>query len=541
VKRPLGSERTRYDVSGPGGGDFDPNCCLAKSRKTSNGVLAGHTVREHCLIVGEVAKELIHRMPQWLRRAFFPPGSALVAAAHDIGKVSPTFQLKISRSIDDQASSPPGLERYKHLNESSWGGHAGVSELTLSEVVPGKVISSIAGLHHGFTPNVRGKLATDAPFGGEEWQRVRLSLLAQLSEGLQCKWPDIGFECQARVIAGLTTVSDWIGSGSHFENPAEEWRGRIRSAVDEAGFVAPSVRKDLSFEQVFGFRPFQIQEQFYGAVSGQGVYVLEAPMGLGKTEAALYAAYLALSHGQATGLYFALPTQLTSEMIHERVGVFLSQILATDSEHPSPKLLHGNAWLREQDLGEEGRPGCSWFNARKRGILAPFAVGTIDQALMAVMNVRHGFVRAYGLAGKVVILDEVHSYDAYTGLLLEQLVSTLRKLHCTVIILSATLTQERRQELLGAPSHQSSYPLISAFPKDSESARELLVKALQNSTVKIQACSDDREAVEEALNRAESGEQVLWIENSVQESQQRFLLLSARASELGVTWRVSWE
>ncbi|ODP79279.1 hypothetical protein A9X63_27470 [Klebsiella pneumoniae] len=68
----------------------------------------------------------------------------------------------------------------------------------------------------------------------------------------------------------------------------------------------------------------------------------------------------------------------------------------------------------DTEMGEEGSPGGAWFNHRKRGLLAPFAVGTIDQALMAVMNVKHGFVRAYGLAGKVVILDEVHTYvDGY--------------------------------------------------------------------------------------------------------------------------------
>lgn len=95
-------------------------------------------------------------------------------------------------------------------------------------------------------------------------------------------------------------------------------------------------------------------------------------------------------------------------------------------------------------MGEEGQPGRSWFNHAKRGLLAPFAVGTLDQALMAAMNVKHGFVRAFGLAGKVVILDEIHTYDAYTGTLLDALVELLRELHCTVIILSATLNKDRR-------------------------------------------------------------------------------------------------
>ena len=172
-------------------------------------------------------------------------------------------------------------------------------------------------------------------------------------------------------------------------------------------------------------------------------------MGIGKTEAALYAAYQALTQGSATGIYFALPTQLTSDKIYDRMNSFLAKVLAEDCKFRS-LLLHSSAWLRDTELGEEGMPGNGWFSSRKRGLLAPFAVGTIDQALMGVMNVKHGFVRTFGLAGKVVILDEVHSYDSYTGTIIDKLVQTLRELDCTVIILSATLTAERRVRLAWA-------------------------------------------------------------------------------------------
>src|SRR5690625_7210513 len=101
-----------------------------------------------------------------------------------------------------------------------------------------------------------------------------------------------------------------------------------------------------------------------------------------------------------------MPTQLTSNKIYQRFNAFLERVLTADSRHRS-LLLHGNAWLYETEMGEEGRPGGAWFNQAKRGLLAPFAVGTVDQALMATMNVKHGFVRAYGLDGMVVILDVV--------------------------------------------------------------------------------------------------------------------------------------
>jgi CRISPR-associated endonuclease/helicase Cas3 len=261
-------------------------------------------------------------------------------------------------------------------------------------------------------------------------------------------------------------------------------------------------------------------------VTEPGVYILEAPMGLGKTEAALYAAYQLLAKQKATGIYFALPTQLTSNKIHERVNAFLAKILHTTNSTQNALLLHSNAWLK-RELAVEGNPNGSWFEESKRGILAPFAVGTIDQALMAVMNVKHGFVRAFGLAGKVVILDEVHSYDTYTGTLLDELVCTLRKLQCTVIVLSATLTHERREILLDHPIQSQHYPLISANPI-SDDFQELNVGLLESQTVSIFCCQNDEIAIEEALARAESGQQVLWIENTVAQAQAIYRLLSAR-------------
>lgn len=81
-------------------------------------------------------------------------------------------------------------------------------------------------------------------------------------------------------------------------------------------------------------------------------------------------------------------------------------------------------------------------------LLTPFGVGTVDQALLGIVAAKHFFIRQFGLAGKVVILDEVHSYDLYTGTLIDVLVRRLRELHCTVIVLSATLTAARRRQLL---------------------------------------------------------------------------------------------
>lgn len=499
--------------------------CPAKTFETHHGFTVGRSVESHCRIVGEVAREIIRRLPN---KHLFPFGSAFTAATHDIGKVSPTFYNKLMRAC--------GLPLLPNANpdiEKQWGGHAGVSQLTAKAMNAPEYIPEILGQHHGFTPPVTGKRAVDDVFGSMAWQQEREKLVIALQETLGETWPEIESYAQARLLAGLTTVADWIGSGEYFEDPAANWQENISIALDKAGFVQPTYKKDLSFEQVFGFSPRKAQTLLIEQAASPGVYVLEAPMGLGKTEAALYVAYQQLATGRASGIYFALPTQLTSNKIFERFQGFLDQILTEDCEQRS-LLLHANAWLYDTDMGEEGRPGGAWFNQAKRGLLAPFAVGTIDQALMAAMHVKHGFVRAFGLAGKVVILDEVHTYDAYTGTLLDALVKLLRELDCTVIILSATLNQERRQQMIGRKTNSMAYPLITSLPNQAAAVTEVVVPKVESRQVKLVLQESDDLALEETLKRAEQGQQILWIENTVKEAQERYLDLAARANELGV-------
>lgn len=499
--------------------------CPAKSYESSSGVRPGRSVFNHCQIVGEVARELIRRFPI---AAMFPEGSAFTAGSHDVGKVSPSFYNKIMKACGQSQikGANPDLER-------EWGGHAGVSQLTAKQLGAPDFVPEILGQHHGFSPPVAGMRANDENFGGENWQLERKKLIKALEDVLGETWPVVPSVAQARLLAGLTSVADWIGSGEAFEDPQTPWQENIRQAVDDAGFIPPTYNKGLSFADVFGFVPRDAQTLLIEQAVTPGVYVLEAPMGLGKTEAALYAAYKMLEKGQSSGIYFALPTQLTSNKIYERFQKFLEHILADGCQHRS-LLLHANAWLLKTEMGEEGQPGGAWFSQSKRGLLAPFAVGTVDQALMAVMNVKHGFVRAFGLAGKVVILDEVHTYDAYTGTLLDALVKLLRKLQCTVIILSATLNQERRQQLLGFPTASMDYPLITASSNHGDTVQEISVPASDSRKVQVSLHSDEKEVLEQVLLLAEQGQQVLWIENTVKEAQQCYLALAARGAELGI-------
>lgn len=505
---------------------------LAKTYTDSEGVNPGRTVEDHCRIVGEVAKVLVQRYPVALQ-FLFPKGAELAAACHDIGKISPTFYEKIRQACTRNVPSP--LDKpVDPLLETHWGGHAGVSQATAQFLKAPRYIPEILGMHHGFSPQLGGKTAQAEPFGGLLWQLERVKLIEHLKDGLRTDWPDVLDDARARIVAGLTTVADWIGSGRHFEDPSVSWNAHtIEQAVSEAGFVVPSYKSNMSFESIFGFKPHATQEHLMKAATSPGVYVLEAPMGMGKTEAALYVAYTMLQGGQASGVYFALPTQLTSNKIYERFNAFLERILEPNCPHKEALLLHGNAWLVETEMGEEGRPGGSWFSQSKRGLLAPFAVGTIDQALMAAMHVKHGFVRALGLAGKVVILDEVHTYDAYTGTLLDALIELLRRLECTVIILSATLNHDRRGALIGQAVSNNAYPLITAIDKENH-VHEIAVDPPKNVDVQVQLVDDTNTAMEEAFQRACSGQFVLWLENTVGEAQERYLDFAARAGDANI-------
>ena len=509
--------------------------CPAKTFLASDGhTYPGRSVFNHCQIVGSVARALINRYPHRVRDRLFPDGSELAAAAHDIGKVSPFFYEKLRRNFTARITGYPVLQGIDDPSmESQWGGHAGVSYVSAKAAGAPKYIPEILGQHHGsLKPGLDARSPNSEQFGGAPWHKERIRLIGQLKSALDAEWPRIETAAQSRLLAGLTTVSDWVGSGMFFEDPSSPWESAIGEALNHAGFVSPNYRRGLSLHDVFGFAPNSIQVAMTESVQVPGAYILEAPMGMGKTEGALYAAYRMLEAGEASGIYFALPTQITSNKIFDRFRGFLDRIL--DPAVPNrPMLLHSGAWLLENtDLGEEGQPGGSWFNHAKRGLLAPFAVGTIDQALMAAMAVRHGFVRTFGLAGKVVILDEVHTYDTYTGTIMKELVALLRELHCTVIILSATLTAQRRSDLLAVRPTQASYPLISALP-NNQGLTSVSVDPPRDSTVSLER-SDETAAINEAFERAERGEQVLWIENTVAEAQAMFRVLASRCEGTSV-------
>jgi CRISPR-associated endonuclease/helicase Cas3 len=154
-----------------------------------------------------------------------------------------------------------------------------------------------------------------------------------------------------------------------------------------------------------------------------------------------------------------MPTQATSNQMFERVVRFLKErypeaFVTVNLAHSQALLQEELLKLRLHTIGEDEQAriaAMSWFMANsKRTLLAPFGVGTVDQALLSVLQTKHFFVRLFGLHQRVVIFVEVHAYDMYMSTIFEQLLGWLGALGTPVILLSATLPSETRRKLVKA-------------------------------------------------------------------------------------------
>jgi CRISPR-associated endonuclease/helicase Cas3 len=522
--------------------------------KTTEDGKPGISVRNHCLNVGCVAEALLALLPPQLHK-LIPPGAATLAALHDVGKVSPGFQQKCEKW-------QPSFKRDAAYESR----HQRISQIFLESLHGGSLrrCAEAVGAHHG---RVQG-CDPPADLGGKTWERARQALLTDLVAEFQpLPVGDAGNEATEWLLAGLITLADWLGSDENNFSP--ENHGRLDKSTQRARADEVVKRLELGeaklaggkgFEQVFANRlkgesPRPLQREIIAAPRPEpGVYVIEDVMGSGKTEAALWLAYRLMTSGQARGLYFGLPTRVTSDRIHRRVREYLAEVYPQGVE---PPLLHGQAWLKEmpsvrpawkdsrdtsgdETPREQAEAARKWFASARRGLLAPFAVGTVDQALLSIVAAKWFFLRQFALAGKVVVLDEVHSYDLYTGTLIQHLVKRLRELHATPVILSATLTGKQRAALLGeepaANSDDAPYPALSV--KIAEAPAVLLPVDAHTGTKRVRIAPivvPDFEQVAAAVSLASKlameGQNVVWIRNTVRHAQEAYRMLNAERQE----------
>ena len=510
--------------------------------KTTREGKPGISVRDHCLNVGCVAESLLSFLPSQFE-ALVPHGAITLAALHDVGKVSPGFQVKCEAWLLQHALQNRANREGWSVRESD---HAKISQFTVQELLQDMDLNSWAaavGAHHG---RVKGERVLVC----EPWQEERLRLAKDFIDVFGPLPREPAAEAVVWFLAGLITVADWIGSDERHFPQHVHWDMPERRTWAQAALAAiswkPVTPKHLdSFSELFPEIPQanSLQTACMEVVRNPGVYIIEGPMGYGKTEASLAAAYRLIKDGNATGIYFALPTQVTSNRIFRRLQPFVDRI---SSEPVEVRLAHSASWLTESEpraqlfpsvLGEEEatnhvRDGRSWFASSKRALLSSYGVGTVDQALLGIVAAKHFFVRQFGLAGKVVILDEVHTYDLYTGTLIGELVKRLRELQCTVLILSATLTEKRRRGLLGLSETcpvSDAYPLISGV---AGSPLERTCEPPPAKTVRVRNISGEL-PIQEALERARHGECTLWIKNTVDEAQETYRALRSASFQGG--------
>lgn len=433
---------------------------------------------------------------------------AFFAGLHDLGKASPGFAFKWSEGAERLQA-----EGFKPATTRKSSPHGYISAHLLGELLPtweihpgsAMAIGYAVGGHHGIFPDPLSMEAVEESVGGKRWQKAQGELAALLAHMLRIDelpvptgalLPDSPFLMR---LAGLTSVADWIGSNHryfpfagdavrlpHYPRRAR-WRA-LKALIDLGWFHRPGRVEPLSFHELFSFLPNRLQaqvEQVAAHLSGPSLVLLEYPMGGGKTEGALYLANALQAKAGQQGLYMALPTMATSNHMFKRVADYLANRFPGD--RINLQLLHGRADLNpafarllqrglelpeppviedEQDLAAN-LLAAEWFTHKKQALLAPFGIGTVDQALLAALETKHYFVRLFGLAGKVVVLDEVHAYDTYMQTLLGHLLMWLAACGSSVILLSATLPSRTRQDLLAAFSRglgQAGLPAVEPTP-----------------------------------------------------------------------------
>ncbi len=431
---------------------------------------------------------------------------AFLAGLHDLGKSCPVFQVSCQKEY------PQVVQQLKaagfSFEQADWAAHGIVSAWSLKELFQQElgldretahILAVAIGGHHG-TIITSGNLKDLGPRqrGAGSWDTARLTLFRALAHTLELKdlrqlqppSDPTALNTFTMTLAGFISFADWLGSMNEyfrFTGPevilttyAQLAYNQAQDALQKLGWLDWSPpQTNLSFEQLFPFPPRPLQQAIAiladnGQVIPPALVIVEAPTGEGKTEAAWYLADHWLAEYQQRGVYVAMPTQATSNQMLGRVKTFLEK--RYPEQQTNLLLLHGDAifspemeQMKLAAIGEnsdETVVAHAWFLPKKRSLLAPFAVGTVDQSLLAVLQTKHFFVRLFGLSHKTVIFDEVHAYDTYMNTLLRRLLAWLRQMGASVILLSATLPAQTRQALIeaytGQPFQQPvEYPAIT--------------------------------------------------------------------------------
>jgi len=520
-----------------------------------------------------------------------------LAASHDLGKATPRFQslnAPLAEKVracgltlpDTRLSGPPyhaimSQEILSARLQESWGWSSSAAQTYA--IVPGG--------HHGVPPeNVQIRQLRNWPIrreclGDEEWGTVQSELVrfavstANIEPWLISARDKPLPPTLQMLLTGFIIMADWIASNSTYfplfptlgPMQADERAALAWHALDLPSPWNPLhdlPNENTLFHERFSdvpvdaqLRPAQeVMLKAAESLSSPGLVILEAPMGSGKTEAALLAAELIAAKYQQGGVGFLLPTMATSNAMFSRVHAWLGNVPDSRGSHQaqSLNLIHGKAALNREfaklphwstsSMGDdpsskdESAIAHSWFSGRKRSLLSSFVVGTVDQLLMAALKAKHVVLRHLGLAGKVVIIDEVHAYDAYMSVYLDRVLAWLGAYKVPVILLSATLPPSRRQAMIEAylsghrkpqqlptaprtEDNRPAYPLITACDSNGVTYHTC-IDDTRHLAISIEEFSDDGEALIEHLHTVtRNGGCVGIIRNTVSRAQETYELI----------------
>ncbi|XOB98225.1 CRISPR-associated helicase Cas3' [Deinococcota bacterium DY0809b] len=493
----------------------------------------GHPLLAHMLDAAAVARAILLREPPSTRQTLanalgLSEDEALNFASftvglHDLGKASADFQRKWPAGMKRLEAAGFGYDPAGLLGVA----HGPIGEHLTLKVLPqlgfsnnlSRKLARLLGAHHGFLATggeVKSARDTIKAENGP-WDEARLALVKSLWDALGTpltRSRTLSTEA-ALWLMGLTSFADWLASSPEFFPYGRDLRDPRAYLTNALSLAIRALDSDRvkwwsrtplapvppTFKKVFPFSPNGLQSKVIEGLhnlDGPSLLIIEAPMGGGKTEAALYAHLLLQAKNGHRGLYVAMPTQATGNAMFARVDGFLR----TFGDRPHDlQLVHGAAllnpdYLKLREVGgvvggesDQAVLASEWFSAKKRAMLTEYGVGTVDQALLGVLKVRHHFVRLWGLGNRTVVLDEIHAYDAYTSRLIEGLVRWLRALGSSVVLMSATLTHKQREGLAAAwgaelPGAETPYPRVTIV---SDSARSLAVPWPEKKAYEIES------------------------------------------------------
>ncbi len=358
------------------------------------------------------------------------------------------------------------------------------------------------------------------------------------------------------LFAGLVQLADWLGSDTRegffpYTAPRED---RTQTAAVAARYAVHTIGLDVSnwrgelcgapptFSNAFGVSEARPMQLAAADLLLGNIVVLEAETGSGKTEAALWRFVQLFEAGQVDSLYFALPTRVAATQLYQRVRELVGRLWPTDAPvvvralpgyeaaDDQVKISLPDFKVQWPDHPADEKAHQRWVaESPKRFLAATIAVGTIDQALLGALKVRHAHMRHALLARSLLVVDEVHASDAYMTVLLEMLLQAHLKTGGHAMLLSATLGSTARTRYLsvGQTKKQAPPSLVDACaaPYPAVSFRNASGMHLQpvtgNSQLKT-VCWETLDAMDDpvriatlAAQAAAQGARVLVVRNTV--------------------------